>query len=599
VNRKPRDAEPGGFRAPTAGSAGIASLVAVALIGAVDAAWADEAPSGEGSSATVGPCAEQAEEATATTTEAAAQSCPEPEAGPVDEPPPEPGDSAEPQPSETPAPVTPEPVTPEPGPVPPSEADSGTDQATEPAPAASPGQATPASATGRPGQDPARDAAAGARGHEGRGHDADRDGRDRDRDHGEDPDADAPADPLEATDERTGGGAAAAAVPSGLGPVGFPALVTEESPIPPYLIPIYQDCGRRYEVPWRILAAINQVETGFGANLGPSSAGAMGWMQFMPETWRAYGLDASGDGERDPNNPEDAICAAAGYLRASGARTDLRGAIFAYNHADWYVDMVLDLARQYASIDAVDPLPTAQLLDRDFARRLARAAREQGVDWATVLALLRARGETGGTPATVEEVREVAAQLAAAGRRRGGTLTSFFGSRAGATPGLEPDTRVLARYNRAVGLRGLVEGMNAVRDTLAQRVLDSERLSIYAGGRSDVERGAVDVRVLTLLLYLAEKYDEVTVSCLITGHGYYARPGVPSAHVFGRAVDIATIDGTPIVGNQGPGSVTGSAVRQILRLPHEVQPAQVISLLDLGGPSFAAADHDDHIHVGY
>jgi hypothetical protein len=89
------------------------------------------------------------------------------------------------------------------------------------------------------------------------------------------------------------------------------------------------------------------------------------------------------------------------------------------------------------------------------------------------------------------------------------------------------------------------------------------------------------------------------VSCLITGHGLYARPGVISAHIYGRAVDIAAVGGTSIFGNQEPGGITEKAVRAILLLPSELQPQQVISLLGLGGPSFPLADHFDHIHVGY
>jgi hypothetical protein len=159
--------------------------------------------------------------------------------------------------------------------------------------------------------------------------------------------------------------------------------------------------------------------------------------------------------------------------------------------------------------------------------------------------------------------------------------------------------RPLARYNRAVGLRGLVHGFNAVRDSLADRVLESRALQIYDGGRGDVQDGRIDPRVLTLLLYLAESHEEIVVTSLITGHGYYARPGVPSAHAFGEAIDIAAIDGTPLLGNQEPGGTAERTLREILVLPRELQPAQVISLFELGGPSFAAADHHDHIHVGY
>ena len=71
----------------------------------------------------------------------------------------------------------------------------------------------------------------------------------------------------------------------------------------------------------------------------------MGWMQFIPSSWKSWGVDANGDGKTDPYNPVDAIFAAARYLKAAGADQDLRKAIFAYNHADWYVDSVLMRAR--------------------------------------------------------------------------------------------------------------------------------------------------------------------------------------------------------------------------------------------------------------
>jgi cell wall-associated NlpC family hydrolase len=123
------------------------------------------------------------------------------------------------------------------------------------------------------------------------------------------------------------------------------------SAVPPQLIPIYQGASTQYGLGPQgpaILAGINAVETAFGTNLGPSSAGAEGWMQFMPSTWATYGVDADGDGIADPNEPEDAIYAAARYLSAAGMPADTYGAIYAYNHADWYVSEVLADAGCYA-----------------------------------------------------------------------------------------------------------------------------------------------------------------------------------------------------------------------------------------------------------
>ena len=102
---------------------------------------------------------------------------------------------------------------------------------------------------------------------------------------------------------------------------------------------------------WTVLAAIGQIESGDGANNGPSSAGALGPMQFMPATWAEWGINGFGPpGPPDIMNPLDAIPSAARMLCAAGAGNPatLRGAIFAYNHATWYVDEVLALAGEYA-----------------------------------------------------------------------------------------------------------------------------------------------------------------------------------------------------------------------------------------------------------
>src|SRR5207244_13209598 len=84
--------------------------------------------------------------------------------------------------------------------------------------------------------------------------------------------------------------------------------------IPLFLLPIYQAAAVQYGVPWQILAAINEIETNYGTDLAVSSAGAEGWMQFMPATWLQYGVDALNAGYADPYNPRDAILAAPRYL---------------------------------------------------------------------------------------------------------------------------------------------------------------------------------------------------------------------------------------------------------------------------------------------
>jgi murein DD-endopeptidase MepM/ murein hydrolase activator NlpD len=117
------------------------------------------------------------------------------------------------------------------------------------------------------------------------------------------------------------------------------------------LVELWHRAGAAYGVPWQVLAAINKIESNFGGNMGPSSASALGWMQFIPDTWMRWGMDADGDGIASPWDPEDAVFAAARYLAAAGAHDDLSRAIFAYNHAQWYVDDVLELAAEFDSGD--------------------------------------------------------------------------------------------------------------------------------------------------------------------------------------------------------------------------------------------------------
>jgi len=243
-----------------------------------------------------------------------------------------------------------------------------------------------------------------------------------------------------------------------------------------------------------------------------------------------------------------------------------------------------------------DPTPPSMRLTPKFAARLASTAKAEHVDWALMLGVLRVRGELGSAPAGARRLRSLAGHLAAFGVTRNSWAAAF---------GLSGETMfadraiALSHYYRSVGLKALVKGLEASKPALQARVLNDPRLSIYSGGRHDVSSGRVDVRVLVLMEYLADTYNQVTVSCLITGHKLYARPGVISAHIYGRAVDIASLGGTSIAGHQGPGSLTEDAVRDVLLLPPEVFPRQVISLEGLGGPSFALANHWDHIHVGY
>ena len=267
-------------------------------------------------------------------------------------------------------------------------------------------------------------------------------------------------------------------------------------------------------------------------------------------------------------------------------------------------------ARSLLSAPLPDPLPAGKRLDPEFAHGLERAAAQSHVSWPLVLAILRARGHESSTPAGPAEVRALARRLAKLGaggnplraiKALGGTNDPAgapapgIGMRAGFTERV----LALAGYNRAVGLSGLVHGLDAVKPDLIERVLASDRLSIYPGGRSDVKAGRIDQRVLVLMLYLAHRQGTVAVSSLMSGHGFFTKSGNVSNHSYGRAVDIAAVGGVPIVGHQEPGGVTEQTLRAILLLPKELWPSELISLFSLGGPSFAMADHADHIHAGF
>ena len=154
--------------------------------------------------------------------------------------------------------------------------------------------------------------------------------------------------------------------------------------------------GAAYGIPWQVLAAINKIESNFGRNMGPSSAGAVGWMQFIPDTWLRWGVDGNGDGIADPWNPDDAIHSAARYLAAADGRADISRAIFAYNHAQWYVDDVLQLAAMFggdlAGADAVFTLDRMAVALERAQERVAALA-EQLAAAEAVEADLAARSE--------------------------------------------------------------------------------------------------------------------------------------------------------------------------------------------------------------
>ncbi len=243
-----------------------------------------------------------------------------------------------------------------------------------------------------------------------------------------------------------------------------------------------------------------------------------------------------------------------------------------------------------------DPTPPSKRLTRPFARNLRFASARNKVHWSLVLGVLRARGERGSAPAGKQGLNKLAKRLRQLGAARDEWTASL--ALEGRTA-FADRTVALARYHRSVGLNALVRGLEWARPKLAKALLADQRVSLYPGGREDVRRGKTDVRVIVLIRYLAEAHGQVTVSSLTSGHGVYSRPGVVSAHTYGQAVDIAALEGKSIIGNQEPGGLTEMAVRNMLLLPAELRPNQLISLLGLGGPSFPMGNHDDHIHAGF
>ncbi|MGH2821257.1 MAG: transglycosylase SLT domain-containing protein, partial [Actinomycetota bacterium] len=124
-------------------------------------------------------------------------------------------------------------------------------------------------------------------------------------------------------------------------PIKPPIPLETTPPTPPArLRRIYDKAARIFGIRWEMLASLNFVESRFGRLLGPSTAGALGPMQFLPATWSAYG------GGGDIMDPNDAVLGAARYLRASGAPVNMRGALYAYNRSYNYVDAIQSYARQ-------------------------------------------------------------------------------------------------------------------------------------------------------------------------------------------------------------------------------------------------------------
>jgi len=523
--------------------------------------------------------------------------------------------------------------------------------------------------------------------------------------------------------------------PFGPAPIGVPNFVIDSFEIPPFLLPIYQACGTEYGIPWEVLASINKIESGFGTNMGPSSAGAMGWMQFLPSSWEAFGLDANGDGRKDPYNPVDAICSAAHYLKLSGGSGDLYGAIFAYNHADWYVQEVLAGARAYGKLPAdlvgsltgltegahfpvaadatyADDLSAREALKRSTpgadgayggaSEVISSSPTRRGINifaaegapvvavndgviekmgnspqlgnfvvlqdaygnrytYAELGSLVRDHrtvvmptGQERRLPVESENLRprlpalpgrtenaqsDDAPEVDSPTSTEDGTLrvgskviAGTVLARIGAgdaeidphvnfsirpagrgAPEIDPkpildgwkllEATAIYRANGKNPLARDLSGAGVLllsKEELEKRVLADEALEIYECGRQDIATGQIDRRVLAMLEYLVSKGYNLTITSLKCGHSIMSASGYVSEHSTGDAVDIAVIDGVPVTGHQGPGTLTDELIRNVLQLQGTMHPHQVISLEDLPGEtSFALPDHYDHVHVGY
>ncbi|HEV7615778.1 MAG TPA: lytic murein transglycosylase, partial [Solirubrobacterales bacterium] len=463
------------------------------------------------------------------------------------------------------------------------------------------------------------------------------------------------------------------------------------------------------------------------------SAGAVGWMQFLPSSWEMYGVDANGDGRKDPYNPVDAICAAAHYLKIAGGDKDLYGAIFAYNHADWYVQEVLLYARAYGKLpsdlvgsltgltegahfpvaadaryaddisaraalknsttearvsgnaaEVISSSPTRRginifsregapvvavndgiirklgsspqlgkfiVLEDTYGNRytyaeLGKVVRDRRLvvmptgaekrvpvesqDLRPRLRALPSRAEDERPSAATENAQvnstdgslrvgskviagTVLARVAAGGEGVDSHINFAIRPAGKGAPRIDPKPildgwkllEATAIY-RAKGKNPFTSRLSGAgvlllsKEALQKRVLADEGLSIYTCGREDVATGLIDRRILAMLEYLRSKGFELTITALECGHGYLTTSGNVSEHSTGDAVDIAFINGTPVTGNQGPGTMTDELIRDVLQLQGTMAPHQVISLEDLPGEtSFAMADHYDHVHVGY
>jgi hypothetical protein len=275
--------------------------------------------------------------------------------------------------------------------------------------------------------------------------------------------------------------------------------------------------------------------------------------------------------------------------------------------------------RFYVHATSTPPLPKLKTINHDLALRVSTIAKEGHIHWALLAAVARVESRLGAAKGPIagrklpavpageaDQFRALAAYLHDHGANRNlsskathDALKAYFGSdktarRVGA----------LAAFYGALGLGRMQHGIGWHGTQLRKRVLHDTRLHIYLGGRADIRGRRVDPRVLITIEYLANATGSVRVSSLVSGHRLFTASGGVSAHVYGRAVDVTAVGGVRIKHHQGPGSVTERTVRLLLLLPQRMRPRQVVSLMDVDGPtgnhgSFALPDHSDRIQIGY
>jgi membrane-bound lytic murein transglycosylase B len=453
-----------------------------------------------------------------------------------------------------------------------------------------------------------------------------------------------PEEGEEGATEATPPPSAAFAIPS------LPSTSCAPAGVPAILVPIYQRASDAYGLGPQgpsVLAAINGIETAFGTNLNVSSAGAVGWMQFMPSTWETYGVDANGDGVRDPYNPEDAIFAAASYLSAAGMPADTYGAIFAYNHADWYVAEVLANAQCYSQLgnavagsfeltpklqvlSCVPPKRWRKRIPADYLEGFEAAAARYGLGERGVWALASVgrlesnfgRGmskaeleQTGPLGLDGSEWQRYAVDGNADGRIRhddpadaAATLARMVWSQGGLRAGLFEHNHAQWYVDSVMAEAEKLEGRCRVSEVDWALALPNAVIAPIAWEnltlsneleKRDLDSGAIDPRIVGLLGAITQSH-QITISALRSDHSQYTVEGNVSNHYFGRAMDIAAVDGVSCT-DTAPTAPSAQLAITLSQLPSPAMPTELIYCFDVDGPgpAFARADHCDHVHVGY